>query len=342
MDSYRWLNEEEGGINGIKVELLWNDTGYQLPRAITAYKKTRDAGAVIMSGQASHEAEGVRAMLEMDKIPLINAVASPRTLASTEWIFTIEQLPAADQFAGFAEWLKRVWKEPRPVNIVIFGTDNEMGRSPIVAARHYERAGLMKVVGEEYFSPVAIDFTTQAIRIRDLKPDWIYIQASVPNAGPIIRELGKLGVKVNVCAAPTTSIDAFRRIGGPLAEGVCWPLQSAHIEEDFPAVSLLNKMHMKYRNSPAETEYIWGWVKHRVIIESLKRAVQKVGYDRLNGEAVREAILSIKDLDMMGAIPPVSFSKEDPRGMKSIKMFQVRGGKAVPISDWIFAPFIKE
>ncbi len=339
-DSYRWLNEKEGGLDGIKVELLWADTGYTLPRALSAYRRFADAGAVIMSSQAAHEAEGVRPMAERDQIPIITAVASPRTLVGSEWIFTIEQLPAADQFAGFAEYLK-AGAGPKPVKVVILGADNEMGRSPIVAAKRYEAEGVIKVVGEEYFSPVTVDFATQVVRLRETSPDWVYIQGSIPNTLGIMREIGKHELKLKVCSSPTSTPDDLLRIGGRMLEGHYTNLQTVLPVENVPGVKFVDKIHEEYRGGPAGVGYYFGWTKHRVIIQALRIALKDVGYEKLNGLAVRNAILKIRDLDMMGIIPPVSFSREDPRGMKYIKMVQVRDGKLVPVSDWILSPFIK-
>lgn len=341
IDSYRWLNEKEGGIDGIKVELLWSDTGYTVPRALSAYKRFADAGAVVMSSQASQEAEAVRANAERDRIPIVTAVASPRTLVSSEWIFTIEQLPAADQFAGFAEYLKKT-PGPKPIKLAILGWDNEMGRSPIIAAKRYEAEGVIKVVAEEYFSPVASDFTTQVLRVKETAADWIYIQASIPATLGVMRDLGKYGITVKVCSSPTSTPDDLLRIGGSMLEGHYTNLQSVLPDENVPGVKFLNQMHQEYRGSPAGTGYFFGWVKHRVIIEALKMAIKDVGFDNLNGTAVRDTILKIKNLDMMGIIPPVSFTREDPRGMKYIKMVQIKNGKFVSVTDWVYAPFIKE
>ncbi len=44
---------DQGGINGIKVKMLWEETRAEIPRAISAHKRFNDAGVVMEMGLSS-------------------------------------------------------------------------------------------------------------------------------------------------------------------------------------------------------------------------------------------------------------------------------------------------
>jgi len=76
--------------------------------------------------------------------------------------------------------------------------------------------------------------------------------------------------------------------------------------------------------------------------------VENVGYEVLAKggpeawKAVEEyGIKKLKNFDVGGLHGPVSYTPGDNRLSKSVRVFQIRNGEIVPISDWIEAPLVK-
>ena len=76
----------------------------------------------------------------------------------------------------------------------------------------------------------------------------------------------------------------------------------------------------------------------RIGCEGIRIALDDVGYDNLDGPAVWKALESIKDLDMGGIIPPVTYSPTERRASMSIRMLQITDGQPVWVSDWVKCP----
>ena len=67
---------------------------------------------------------------------------------------------------------------------------------------------------------------------------------------------------------------------------------------------------------------------------AIQLAIEANGYP-VTGEQVKNDMDTIHDFDMDGFLPPLNLSPEDHEGGGWVKVYQVKGGKWVPASDWI-------
>ena len=95
-------------------------------------------------------------------------------------------------------------------------------------------------------------------------------------------------------------------------------------------------------------DYITSWAQSLIIAEILRKAVENVGYDVLakgNIESWRavetQGIQKLAGYDVEGLHGPVSYTPGDNRLSKLLKIFQIKKGDIIPITDWIEAPVIK-
>ena len=75
-------------------------------------------------------------------------------------------------------------------------------------------------------------------------------------------------------------------------------------------------------------------------IEAIRIAIEEVGYENLDGRAVKEAMYGIKDFDPHGTGKKVTYTPEDHRGSPVIRIYEVQGGEVVPVTDWRDAPML--
>ena len=64
----------------------------------------------------------------------------------------------------------------------------------------------------------------------------------------------------------------------------------------------------------------------------MKRALEDVGNQNLDGPAVKRALESMKDFDVNG-MSKATFGPEDHRGVQEYALYQVRNEKIVRLSD---------
>ena len=89
---FDYLNNELGGVNGRKVELVWGDYAYQVPQAVELYKKyVNEDKVVAVLGWGTGDTEAMKEMIAQDKIPYLSGSyaeslvvrPSPRTTSSS-------------------------------------------------------------------------------------------------------------------------------------------------------------------------------------------------------------------------------------------------------------------
>ena len=71
-----------------------------------------------------------------------------------------------------------------------------------------------------------------------------------------------------------------------------------------------------------------------VSIEAIRITIEEMGYENLDSRAVKEAFYSIKDFDPHHIGRPVTYTREDHRGEPMLRVYEVQGGKVVPVTDW--------
>jgi branched-chain amino acid transport system substrate-binding protein len=95
---------------------------------------------------------------------------------------------------------------------------------------------------------------------------------------------------------------------------------------------------MKYHGKmEREGEYFYGWVSTAVICEAMRRAIENVGYENLDGPAIKEALDGMQDFDVYG-LASITYKPGDHRGTTRMAVYEARGGKIVRLSDWQEAP----
>jgi ABC-type branched-subunit amino acid transport system substrate-binding protein len=73
--------------------------------------------------------------------------------------------------------------------------------------------------------------------------------------------------------------------------------------------------------------------------EAVRRAVEEVGYENLDGVAIKEALDDMNEFDVDGMVK-VSFGPEDRRGTQRYAVYQVKDGKVIRLTDWKEVPIL--
>lgn len=345
MDYIEYLNEEEGGINGIRIESLWSDVAYSPPRAITAYQRFKEQGVVLTFNWASPYNEALRPTWEEDKIPAMSNAVSVPALYPAGPIF-VDRVDYASMFGGFIDWLvDEWWQEAHPPKVALMSWDNPFGRGPLPAIPYAESRGV-EIVATEFIPFMPTDTTIELLRCRDAGADFIFSNVIAAPASVMIKDAYRLGLstaaggKMTMVTGMQTGLEELIPMVEEAAEGaICLQCTATWQDSDIPGVKLAQEVQEKFHGAvEPSSSYLWGWNIGRIGCEGIRIALDEVGYDKLNGAAVWKALESISDLDMAGVIPPVTFSPTERRASMSVRIAQIKRGEPVWVSDWIKCP----
>jgi len=73
-------------------------------------------------------------------------------------------------------------------------------------------------------------------------------------------------------------------------------------------------------------------------VAGLKKALKAAGYEKLEANDMYKAYQELTGIEKNGIQGPCAYSPTSRLGSKVVKIYQVKAGKIVPITDWREAP----
>lgn len=323
-DATAYINEQ-GGINGKKIELLSVDYAYDKNKAITQYKKFVQDGVVAIQGWGTGDTEALRSFIAKDQIPYMSASYSAHLTNPKEASYNF--FIAADystQLRAGLKYIKDNWKENRPPKIVFIYPNHPYGIAPIKGGKEYAKEIGFDIVGDEIVDLKAIEAASQLLAVKEKGADFAWIGGTTPSTAVILKDAKKLGLKTKFLINLWGNDENLLKLAEGAQDGRAIGMQAAAVYgDDVPGMKTIMEVT---KNEPKMTHYIRAWVSMMVMKEALIRA-DKAG--ELNGPGVKKALESLKDFDTEGLTAPITYASDDHRPSMSAKIYEFDGGKMV-------------
>jgi ABC-type branched-subunit amino acid transport system substrate-binding protein len=316
---------------GVTIQLVWADSGYDVTRTVSAYERMRDI--LFFHMPSPFEPQPLKPRLERDGIAAMTLGPDEFLMYPPGPIFSICPTES-ERFAAVCDCIMENWEEERPPRVAMMGTDTTQGRSAEVMGNAYAKSIGIEMLPYQVIPHMPLDVTTQLLRLRELGADYVYITATWQSVIPVMRDAERLGLTDEIrftagwedCVA-IPLIEAL----GPVAEGYFGAKAAPWYTETPILYDILREYHGRLDTSgggACTLQYV------PVSIEAIRIAIEEVGYENLDGLAVKEAMYGIEDFDPHDIGRPVTYTPEDHRGAPALRIYEVRGGDAVPVTDW--------
>ncbi len=338
MEDYIKYLDKKGGINGHPLTVEVIDTKYQLPLIRTAYTRNKDRKQTTLSFDAlSGGIEALKGQFPKDKIPVLMLTGHGPAVYPTAWVFA-EIAPYDDTLCAYADWIKKTWKEKRKPRLALLLGDYASGRSPEIAKWYVEKKGI-DIVSTEYVPVLPTDTSDILIRMRDKNPDFVFDTLMPDQCKVVLRDRFKLGIKIpqanfvynSDLVKATVPLEAYIGYMGFQSAASWW-------EKDVPGVKLAYELHKNRGPIPTVT-YIAAIGAAMVWVEAVKNALNKVGYDKFDGQAIFDGYMQIKNFTAMGIFKDISYHPDDLRGNPWLKLCIFnKDGSISNLTDYYEAP----
>jgi len=278
----------EGGINGKKLEVIYEDGRCNGRDAATAMQKLVDIDKVevVIGGFCSSESLGAEPVATRNKVLLFSVGSSSPDLTGISKFFARDYPSDATQGAVLAEiaFGDKNWAK---VGFIQEQQDYPLGIYNAFSDRFESLGG---VVIKEEFAVGATDFRSMLIKLKSENPDALFISVQTASAAErILVQLQELNWKPNMLVSDTVSGDLQTvRNNAVILEGAL--AAEFGVDENNPKfVHMMEAYNEKYGTEPpylsyAQTEYDGVYL--------IRDAIEAVGYD---GEKIAEYIRSIDD-----------------------------------------------
>lgn len=329
------MANEEGGINGKKIQYIMEDGTYNVSRATAAFKRIMAKhNPIIMYGESTGLGKALAPEIKDRYKILYCSTSFSSELADAEknpYVFVPG--PTYSDMMGIL--LKYVAKEKPGANVAFFYSNTEFGKDPIPYGREICKKLGLNLVAEEVAKPGAVDITSQILDLKRKKTEYLIFHGFVLSPVPaVIKQARDYGLKVRFMGTHWGTHKMLLDKLGPLAEGYLGVMPYAfQWQEEIPMVRKINawnaKHHPEVKYRP--NSYFASFFTGLLFTEILKRA-DNAG--QLNGEGLVKAMQSLKDFDVGGLMAPVTIvNNKIPMG----RVYKANVGKGIfePISDWI-------
>ena len=337
-DYVRYLNDEKGGINGVKIELLDVDYAYKISQALAAYKKFKIEKVVAIQGWGTGDTEAMSPLIKKDKIPYFSASYSEHLTDPkvTPYNFMVGTT-YADQARVALKFIKDTWiDKSRNPRVAFIYNDTGFGRSPFFTvkfqghgfpgAKDYAKEIGVDLVAKPIIGLRALDVTPQLLNMKKADPDFAICQETSVMA-TILKDAKKLNLRTKFFALNWAMSGNIRDLAGEAAEGCYWTNPFCIWEDDDAGVKQAKMISEKYHPGKVQiVNYFQGFTAMKVMAEAISRVKGEV-----TGPAIKAALEGMTDFDTGGLTVPISFSNKSHKGSMGLRIYQIQKGKFVPV-----------
>jgi branched-chain amino acid transport system substrate-binding protein len=339
------LVNSKGGVMGNKIIANEIDIEYKVPPAVEAYQRYKSEGAVSIAIWGTPQTQALTSNLNEDKIPGTSPGFGTAAAANGEkypYLF-----PAAasywSQAAAGVEYVKgRLGGDLKGKKIAFIFYDNPAGREPLpILHKLAEMEGFE--LKEFAVPPPGVEMKIQVQDIaRRYRADFVLAHIFGKGPSVSIKEFKRMGYPLDQVLSfvwGASEADIAGAGGWEEAEGYLG-MQFAGVGSDYPVMDEIKAMYKAQgKEPPKEMEstvfYNRGIFIAALHLKAIENAVKAKGSADITGADVAKGFEDIKDFTMGGLVPPLEFSSFDHEGGGYVRIFQAKGGKWVPQTEWI-------
>ncbi|MEW6614854.1 MAG: ABC transporter substrate-binding protein [Thermodesulfobacteriota bacterium] len=330
----RYVNEQ-GGINGRKIKVIYEDTGYSIPRALASFKKLlyRDQVLTFFGPTSTGETTVLFSQIGKEKIAIL-------TISPSQQMFKPFHRYVFHIFLSYENCVEILFDyiindmKARNPKISIVYPNIDVGKGPARVAN--ERAKMMGVELQDVILEMnELDATSQVLSMKRFNPDIVIIQGLVQQASLLLRDARKLGLKTNFLGTLLSTNEDIISLAKEAYRGFIGVHSARSIYEDAPGAKKMKEITLRFypgeEKSYSSKLYTYGWAYAILFMEAMKRAGKE-----LDNENLVKAMEGMKGFSPWGLVGPVNWSPNNREGSRSGILYKpdIEKGILIPISDW--------
>jgi branched-chain amino acid transport system substrate-binding protein len=311
----------QGGIAGRPLEIIYEDTTSNVTAAVSAIQKMINVNKilVIITSASSPETLAEAPIAEVAKAVLIACgSAASKVRDAGDYIFRLKvsvdkevqelQALAAGKF--------------RAKNAYLLYVQNDYGESVKQAVTEVFPASGIKLLGLEGFKLEESDYRSFLIKVKEANPDIVVLVGWPKNLGYIMKQAKELGINKQFIAPAGAIGPDITAIAGPAADGLIYTMEFNLNDSQGSVKKFIADFHAKYNKDP-ELFAAMGYDAVKIIAEAIKVC----GFD---STCVKDNLYKVQNYD--GGSGLISF---DDHGdvMKPMIFMTIKDGQFVPLEQ---------
>ncbi len=323
---------EQGGVDGRKLELKVEDSGYDPKRAVLAAQKLVNQDKIFMMVGHIGTAQNMAAMPVQFSKNVINFFPVTAAREMYEPFNRLKYSFAATYYDQIRLALPKLVKEKNAKKVCTIYQDDEFGLE-------VERGGeaALKTMGMEYtektsFKRGATDFSSQIAKMKAASCDFVVLGTIIRETIGAVAESRKTGFNPTFLGSSAAYTDLIHKLGGKAMDGVyaTMTVQNPYLDEPSQPIRFwANKYKTKFNEDPTVFS-VYGYV----IIDAFIRAAQKAGKNLTTDSFIKAMDTMVIPPDIFGS-SEATFGPQKRLGNNLSRFSQIQDGKWKVVSGYV-------
>ncbi|HCL87370.1 MAG TPA: ABC transporter substrate-binding protein [Comamonadaceae bacterium] len=322
---------EQGGVNGRKLELKVEDSGYDPKRAVLAAQKLVNQDKIFMMVGHIGTAQNLAAMPVQFSKNVINFFPVTAAREMYEPFHKLKYSFAATYYDQIRLEAPKLIKEKNAQKICTIYQDDEFG---LEVMRGGEAA--LKAMGREYtekttFKRGATDFSSQVAKMKSAGCDFVILGTIIRETIGTIGEARKTGFNPTFLGSSAAYTDLIHKLGGKAMDGLyaAMTVQHPYLDESSQPIRFwATKYKTKFNEDPTVFS-VYGYSA----IDAFIKAAQKAGPNLSTDSFIKAMDTMVLEPDIFGS-PKMTFGPQKRLGNDLSRLSQLQDGRWHVVSDY--------
>jgi branched-chain amino acid transport system substrate-binding protein len=329
--TYFDMINDAGGVDGRKLKLVSYDDSYDPAKTEGCFNRLMEQKVFALGFfVGTPTAVKYLPLAESNKIPLVGLFTGAQTLyvPSRHWVVNVR----ASYFDETREQMDGLWGTLGYKKIGVIYPEDPFGATVLEGVKT-----ALKTHGAEPVAAASYQRQTSQVggaidTVRAANPEAVVLVGPANTVAPILKQAHAKGWKPLFLTVSFVGTDDLIQEAGQDAEGVVvTQVVPPYYLTEYKTVALYRRTLGKYYPS-AQPNFVSleGFVDAMVLVEGLKKAGKE-----LTREGLIRGIESLHEVDLgLGPKLKLNYSSKEHKGFDNVIPTVVRGGRAVPFTDW--------
>ena len=323
---------EQGGINGRKLSLKFEDSGYDPKRAVLAAQKLVNQDKVFAILGHIGTAQNVATFPVLFEKNVISFFPVTAAREMYEPHNRLKYSFAATYYDQIRLAAPKLFKEKNAKKACAIYQDDEFGLEVVRGAEEGLKTIGVPLAEKTSFKRAATDFSSQVARMKAAGCDFVVMGTIIRETIGTIAEARKTSFSPTFLGSSAAYTDLIHKLGGKAMDGLyaTMTVQNPYTDETSQPIRFwANKYKTKFNEDPAVFS-VYGYN----VVDSFAKAAQKAGPNLTTDSFIKAMDSMTLPPDMFGSAE-MTFTATKRLGSNASRLSQLQDGRWKVVSDYI-------
>ena len=322
---------EQGGINGRKLRLIVEDSGYDPRRAVLAAQKLVNQDKIFAMVAHIGTAQNMAAMPIQFEKNVINFFPITAAREMYEPFHRLKYSFAATYYDQIRHAAPKLAKEKGAKKVCSVYQDDEFGLEVLRGAEAGLKTIGMQLAEKTSYKRGATDFSLQVARMKSAGCDMVVLGTIIRETIGVIGESRKTGFNPVFLGSSASYTDLIHKLGGKAMDGLyaTMTVQQPYLDESSQPIRFwANKYKTKFNEDPTVFS-VYGYLA----VDAFIRAATKAGPNLTTDSFIKAMDTMTIPTDIFGSAE-MTFGPKKRLGNNLSRLSQIQDGRWKVVSDY--------